>query len=213
MDREKKSWKWRWLTMTVLLIVAISTNLFYRVHSTRMIQHENSILSNVILHTEVDAAIFHLRIDEFASGEEGVENKDAMTGMNRAIGRVDAILRGEAIDGESVSGTVALLQLQKQLEELKSQLVEFRRIGVWRMEDVVARGVESAADQQFDEQFDLILNKATAIEEVCNRNRAENLIKSKRLVLTTYLVWVFTMIAAAAGMWKMERNRNNAAIT
>lgn len=203
------------MLLTVLLIAVISSSLFHKVHRNRMTQHENSILSNVILHTEVDAAMFHLRIDEFASGEEGVETKDAIAGMNRAIGRVDAILEGKAVDSEggSVSGTVALLKLQNQLEELKSQLVEFKRIGIWRMEDVVARGVDSAADQQFDEQFDQILNKASAIEEACNRLRAENLIKSKRLVLTTYLVWVFTIIAAAAGIWKTERHRNNAALS
>src|SRR6185369_11434576 len=207
-----KSWKWYWMPLTILLIGMISISLFFAVHRISVYQHENTILNNAILHMEVDAAIFHLRVDEFVAGEQGVEIKDAITGIDRTIGRADAILKGKAVDSEegSVSGTVALLSLQKQLEELKSLLVEFKRLGVWRMEDVVARGIDSAADEQFDEQFDQILVKASVIEKVCTRNRDENRIKSQRVLRSIYFVWAFIITAAAAGIWRMEMQRKSA---
>ena len=207
-----KSWKWYWMPLTILLIGMISISLFFAVHRISVYQHENTILNNAILHMEVDAAIFHLRVDEFVAGEQGVEIKDAITGMDGTIGRADAILKGKSVDSEegSVSGTVALLSLQKQLEELKFLLVEFKRLGVWRMEDVVARGIDSAADEQFDEQFDQILVKASVIEKVCTRNRDENRIKSQRVLRSIYFVWAFIITAAAAGIWRMEMRRKSA---
>jgi hypothetical protein len=207
-----KSLKWYWMPLTILLIGMISISLFFAVHRISAYQHKNTILNNAILHMEVDAAIFHLRVDEIAAGEEGVEIKDAIAGMDRTIGRADAILKGKAIDSEegSASGIVALLTLQKQVEELHSLLVEFKRLGMWRMEDVVAKGADAAADEQFDEQFDQILAKASVIEEVCTRNRNENRIKSQRVLRSIYFVWALIITAAAAGIWRMEMRRKSA---
>jgi len=208
----EKTWKWYLMPLMVLLIGVISISLFLAVHRISVYQHENTILNNAILHMEVDAAIFHLRVDESAAGEEGVEIKDAITGMDRAIAQANAVLRSENIDSEegSVSGIVALLKLRKQLEELKSMLVEFKRLGMWRMEDVVARGIASASDEQFDEQFDQILAKVSVIEEVCTRNRDENRIKSQRVLRSIYFVWAFIITAAAAGIWRAKMWRKRA---
>src|SRR5690349_1762848 len=131
MNIAEKSWKWHWITLTILLLFGvISINLFFSLHKIRVHQHENAILSSAILHMEVDAAIFHLRTDEIAAGEEGVAIKDAIAGMGRAIALTNSILRGETIDAEegSVAGVVATLKLQQQLEELKSLLVKFKEL-------------------------------------------------------------------------------------
>jgi hypothetical protein len=190
----------------------ISVSLFFALQRLRVHQHENAILSSAILHMEVDAAVFHLRIDEIAAGEEGVAIKDAIADMDRAIVQADAILKGKAIDSEegSVAGVVAALRLQQQLEELKSLLVELKRTGMWRLKDIVARGVDSAADEQFDEQFDQIIAKASVIEKVCTSNREENRIKSQRILRSIYVVWTLIIAAAAAGIWRMEMRRNSA---
>jgi len=212
MNVAEKSWKWHWMMLTVLLIGVISISMFFALHKVRVHQHENAILSSAILHMEVEAAIFHLRTDEIAAGEEGVAIKDAIADMDRATGRADAILRGGTIDSEggSVAGIVAALGLQQQLEELKSLLVKFKSLGLWRLEDVVTRGVESAADEQFDEQFDQILAKASVIEKVLTKNRDENRIKSQRVLRSIYFVWAFIITAAAAGIWRMEMQRKSA---
>jgi len=211
----EKSWKWHWMMLTVLLTGVISISLFFALHSLRVHQHGNAILSSAIPHMEVDAAIFHLRIDEIAAGEEGVAIKDAIAGMDRAIGLADTILNGKAIDSEegTTAGVVKVLRLQQQLEELKSLLVKFKGLGVWRLEDIVARGVDSAADEQFDEQFDQILAKASVIEEICIRNRGENRIKSERILRSIYVVWALIIIAAAGGIWRMEMRRKSAKST
>jgi len=209
----EKSWKWHWLMLTVLLIGVISISLFLSLHKIRMHQHENAILSSAILHMEVDAAIFHLRTDEIAAGEEGVAIKDAIAGMDRTIGLTNTILRGETIDSEevSVAGVVTELKLQQQLEELKSLLAKFKGLGLWRLEDVVARGVDSAADEQFDVQFDQILNKASVIEKVLTGNRNENRIKSQRILRNIYVACVIIITAAAVGIWRTEKRRKNGA--
>lgn len=200
------------MPLTVILIGMISVSLFFAIHRIRVHQHENTILNNAILHIEVDTAIFHLWIEETVSGETALDAKSAIYSMDRAITQADAILKGEAIGSEegSASGMVAVLGLQKQLHELKSLLIEFRRLGVWRLENVATRGVASPADQQFDRKFDEILAKAAFIEEVCKRNRDENLHKSRHVVLIIYLVWAFIILAAAAGIWKVEMRRKSA---
>jgi len=212
MNVAKRSWKWHWMMLTVLMMGVISVSLFFALQRLRVHQHENAILSSAILHMEVDAAVFHLRIDEIAAGEEGVAIKDAIADMDRAIVQADAILKGKAIDSEegSVAGVVAALRLQQQLEELKSLLVELKRTGMWRLKDIVARGVDSAADEQFDEQFDQIIAKASVIEKVCTSNREENRIKSQRILRSIYVVWTLIIAAAAAGIWRMEMRRNSA---
>ena len=212
MNVAKRSWKWHWMMLTVLMMGVISVSLFFALQRLRVQQNENAILSSAILHMEVDAAVFHLRIDEIAAGEEGVAIKDAIADMDRAIGQADAILKGKAIDSEegSVAGVVAALRLQQQLEELKSLLVELKRTGMWRLKDIVARGVDSAADEQFDEQFDQIIAKASVIEKVCTSNREENRIKSQRILRSIYVVWTLIIAAAAAGIWRMEMRRNSA---
>src|SRR6185369_5708991 len=135
MNASEKTWKWHWMPLTVLLIGMISISLFFAIHRVRVHQYENSILNNAIMHVEVDTAIFHLKIEEITAEETEVDLKGAIASMDRAIDRANAILKGETIDSEdgSVSGMVEMLGLQNPLDELKSMLIAFKAMGMWRL--------------------------------------------------------------------------------
>ena len=207
-----KSFNWYWMPLTILLIGIISIILFFTIARIRVYQHENTILNSAVLHMEVDSSVFHQDIEEIISGETGVELKSAITSIDRAIDQADTILKDGTIEAEErpVSGMVAMLGLKKNLDELKSLLIELKRIGLWRLENIEKRGITSAANQQFDDKFDEILAKAAVIEEICKRNRNENQIKSHRFVLSIYNIWAFIIIAAAAGIWRVEMRRKRA---
>jgi signal transduction histidine kinase len=86
----------------------------------------------------------------------------------------------------------------------------FKNLALWRLQNIEERGIGTESDQQFDERFDRILEKAAAIENVCKTNRDEYLLKSQRIVHSIYLLWAFIMVSATAVIWRIEVQRKRA---
>src|SRR5689334_16039051 len=192
MTGSTKSRKWNyWMPMTILAIGMLSIIQFYAIYRIRVYQHVNAILNNAILHVEVETALFHLQIEEIIAGETTINTADAIAHMDKAIKLAEAISSGGPIDSdqESVAGMVKMLGLQARANEMKSLLMAFKNLALWRLENIAARGIGTATDQQFDARFDEILEKAAAIENVCKKNRDEYLQKSQRIVHSIYLLW------------------------
>src|SRR6185369_10599366 len=73
MTGSTKSRKWYyWMPMTVFLIGILSVALLFAISRIRVYQHINSILNDAILHVEVGTSMFHLKIEEFISGDTTV---------------------------------------------------------------------------------------------------------------------------------------------
>src|SRR6185369_2583260 len=108
-----RSWNY-WMPMTVLLIGILSVALLFAIYRIRVYQHTNSILNDAILHVEVDTAMFHLKIEEFVSGDTTVNVQDAIARMDKTIRLAEAITSGGPIDSEQepVAGMVKMLGLQ-----------------------------------------------------------------------------------------------------
>jgi signal transduction histidine kinase len=200
------------MPMTVVLIGMLSIIQFYTVSRIRVYQHINSVLNNAILHVEVNTAIFHLKIEEFISGDTTENIQGAITLMDKTIKLAEAISNGGPIDSEreSVSGIVKMLGLQARAEEMNSQLKSFKNLALWRLQSIDERGAGSDSDQQFDAMFNQILEKTAAIENVCKTNRDEYLQRSKRLVHSIYLLWAFILVSATTVIWRIEVLRKRA---
>jgi len=210
MTDSTKSRKWNyWMPMTVFLIGILSIALLFAISRIRVYQHINSVLNNAILHVEVDTALFHLKIEEFISGDTTVNIQDAIARMDKTIRLAEAITSGGPIDSEQepVAGMVKMLGLQAQAKEMNSLLKTFKNLALWRLQSVDERGPGSDADQQFDMQFNQILEKAAAIETACKTNRDEYLLKSRQLVHSIYLLWAFVMVSATTVIWRIETQR------
>jgi signal transduction histidine kinase len=213
MTGSTKSKKWNyWMPMIVLVIGILSIIQFYTISRIRVYQHVNSVLNNAILHVEVNTAVFHMQIEEFLSGDTEVNIQDTIARMDNTIQLAEAIINGEPIgsEQESVSVMVKMLGLQARAEDMKSLLKSFKDMALWRLQSIDKRGPGSVADQQFDKRFDAILEKATAIENVCKSNRDAYLLKSKRLVQSIYLLWAFILVSATAVIWRIEVQRKRA---
>jgi len=195
--------------MTVFLIGILSIALLFAISRIRVYQHINSVLNNAILHVEVDTAMFHLKIEEFISGDTTVNIRDAIARMDKTIKLAEAITGGGPTDTEQepVSGMVKMLGLQEQAEEMNSLLKSFKNLALWRLQSIDERGPGSDADEQFDAMFNQILEKTAAMENVCKTNRDAYLLKSRHLVHSIYLLWAFVMISATTVIWRVETQR------
>ncbi|HXE98255.1 MAG TPA: sensor histidine kinase [Dongiaceae bacterium] len=200
------------MPMTVLLIGILSVALLFAIYRIRVYQQNNSVLHNAVLHVEVDTAIFHIQIEESLSGDTTVNIRDALALMDKTIKLAEAISIGGPVDSEeeSVSGMVKMLGLQPRVEEMKSLLMEFKNLALWRLQDSSERGAGSDADQKFDAMFNQIFEKAVVIENVCETNRDEYLNKSKHLVHSIYLLWAFIMVSATTIILRVEVKRKRA---
>ena len=208
-----KSRKWNyWMPMTVFLIGILSIALLFAVYRIRVYQHINSVLNNAVLHVEVNTAIFHMQIEEYLSGDTTVNIQDTIAQLDKTIKLAEAISNGGPIDSEqiSVSGMVKMLGLQARAEEMDSLLKSFKNLALWRLQNMPERGPGSDADKQFDTMFNELLEKAAAIENTCKTNRDENLLKSKRLVQSIYLLWALIMVSATTVIWRIEVQRKRA---
>jgi len=197
------------MPMTVFLIGILSIALLLAISRIRVYQHINSVLNNAILHVEVDTAMFHLKTEEFISGDTTVNIQDAIARMDKTIELAEAIPGGGPIDSEQepVAEMVKMLGLQSQAEEMNSQLKSFKNLALWRLQSIDERGPGSDADQQFDTLFNQILEKTAAIEIVCKTNRDAYLLKSRHLVHSIYLLWAFVMVSATTVIWRVEAQR------
>ena len=198
--------------MTIFLIGILSIALLFAVYRIRVYQQINSVLNSAVLHVEVNTAIFHMQIEEYISGDTTVNIQDTIAQMDKTIKLAEAISNGGPIDSEqiSVSGMVKMLGLQARAEEMESMLKSFKNLALWRLQNMPERGPGSDADEKFDALFNELLGKAAAIENTCKTNRDENLLKSKRLVQSIYLLWALIMVSATTVIWRIEVQRKRA---
>jgi signal transduction histidine kinase len=197
--------------MTVFLIGMISIGLFYTVYRIRVHQEANYFISNAIMHIEINASIYHLRLEEFVAGDVNSDVASALSGMDQAVRLADLVHSGGEVSGRRLELELAReLGLQTRAQELKTLLLRFREIGTAWLKVSKETRFGSPIDQLFDATFNEILRKSAVMEDICKKKMEEDLRKSQRIVFSIYFVWALVIISATMELWSIEIRRKAA---
>lgn len=199
------------MPITVILIGMLSVVLFYTIHRVRVHQAADTSISNAVLHIEITTAIFHLHVDEIIAGESS-GSIGVIDSVDEAIRLTDVILAGAVVPGQGLhSWQVRSIGLRTGAEEMKSLLLSFKLTGLDLIRNCENKmSICTAGAQQFDASFDEILSKAAVLEDICKRNEEVNQQKTRKIVLSSYIVWAFIIVTSAAGFWWIEMRRKAA---
>ena len=211
MSNSRKSWQWYWIPSALLLIGIILLLTLFGVGRIIERQGVNSTLVDALLHIQISAVTYHLRIDETLAGETSVDMSGAVAGMDRAVA-----LTGMILDGGLDPGYGLLLQPLKvpsrraRANELKALLVDFKGTGQQYLHHSALSGIESIIEYRFHALFREILTRAEELELAFAADRGGNRSKAQNLILSALLTWTVVMLITIAGLWRLEARRKNA---
>lgn len=197
--------------MSVFLIGILALVMLFALHLIFKYQSVNSTVIDAIMEIETNTAIFHLRIEELIGNVPLVEVKGGVSAVDHAIALADELLNGWADSGRRLPpGSLKPRESRARLQEIKSLLTEFRQMGLMRVRNHKESGTGSIHDRQFDAVFNKILEKTAFLEQAYKTSRVENRQRMRILFLGIYLVWTTVVIAATAGVWRIEMRRKAA---
>lgn len=210
MSAHNRSWKWYRMPMTVFMIGILSLVMLLALHLIFKYQRYNSTIIDAIMEMETSAAIYHLRIEESIGGVPLADLRGGVSAVDRAIALADGLLKGGDYGRILSPGPLKPRESHARVEEIRSLLMEFREMGLERVRQHKESGAGSIDDRQFDAVFNQILGKAAFLEQTYKTSRVENREKMRVLFLGIYLVWTIIIVAATAGIWKVEMRRKAA---
>ncbi len=168
------------------------------------------VIEDALMDMQIHTATYHLRLEEALTGNVPVTVKEALDALDQAISLVDVTLNGGESEHKRVLRPLTEPELRVRAEEIKSLLVKFKILGLERQQKSDKSGSGSVLEQEFHAVFMKALSKARALEDIIERNEAENLAKYRRLFLGILIIWVFSVMVATAGIWNRELRRRSA---
>jgi signal transduction histidine kinase len=199
------------MPMTVFLIGVLSMVLILSLRLIFEAQRDNSNIVDAIMGMETNTAIYHLRIQEFVGGVPQADVEGGVSAVDHALVLADGLLNGGANSRFGLfSRPLKPWEWRARLLEIRSLLMEFRQLGLLSVSNPRESGAGSVHDRQFDVLFNRILEKTTFLEHLYKESRIENRQRMRILFIGIYLVWTVVVIAATAGLWRIELRRKAA---
>jgi signal transduction histidine kinase len=199
--------QWIWIPTVVCLLGIFSIILLLLSHRIHERQHHDFDNLDTIMNTQITTATAHLWLEHILSGDEGVEDKQVIADLDKAIKLIDVILKNGHTEHDFFFGPLKNPALHTQAEEIKSLLVELKMSSLERLQSPETSGMGSATDRKFNALFIKVLNKAGVLEDIMKINAAKNEERFNRFFLAVLIIWIFIVISATARLFSLESKR------
>ena len=210
-SRPGSAFRWYFVPLVVFLMGVLAMAQIFALDLTFRHQRLNSTVVDAVMTIQIKAAVYHLRVEEFLSGANGVEIEEATSCMDEAMLLADQVRElGRDWQGRPAAYPTGDPGASDRAGEVKSLLAEFKSVGQERMQQLQQTGHAAIEHPQFDTLFNRILSEAALLEQSFQANRVQTRENMSRLFLGLYLVWGGVVAAATAGMRRMELRRKRA---
>ena len=206
----RKSWQWYWMPTTVFLIGLLSIILLMWADRVNGRLRVDSVIVDAIMDVQIHTATGHLWLEEAVARDIDVKKEDVTADLDQAIKLVDVTLHGGEAEHDWIMEPLKDPELRARAQVIKSLLIQFRTLGMVRLQNPEISGIGSVADRQFDAVFLEILSKARKLEDIIEISKAGDQEKARRLFLGILITWTFIVVVATAGLLSRERERKKA---
>jgi signal transduction histidine kinase len=170
----------------------------------------NSNLADALADAQMEAATFHLWLDEHLLGDADEDVERVWESIDSAIGQAETILSGGKSQFGLTLEPLADPRLRTEVEEIKALLTSFKAIGQDRFRQADTAGPDPALEREFDRIFMEFLKKARAVEVHVEQGLVASQAQLKRVSLGLLIAWTFIVLAATSGLWTREHRRKAA---
>jgi signal transduction histidine kinase len=200
---------WYVVPAAVLLLGIISLIMIIWMNELRERQRANFALSDALMDFQIKTAMVHLWLEE--SLTEGTPLMGLVRSrLTDAEKLMNVVLHG----GESEYGIILdpprNPDLRAGAEKAAALLTEFAALAEKRHAHPVEMGIGSAMDERFDGVFDDLHRTVKVLEGVAERKLVSDYKKTTRLFIGICSAWSLLVIAATAGLWRLESMRKRA---
>lgn len=205
--RTRKFDQWIWLPAIVFLIGMISIVLLQvanRINERRLIEAD---IVDAIMEAKSLTSTAHLWVEEAVTGDASVDVKKIFEDFDKAIHLIDATLKGGASDRDWIPEPIRDPDQRSRAEEIKSMLLEFKRLSHQRLENPAISMAGSVADQEYDKLFKEFTDNVGELEILMEIDEAKNDEAFGRLFPMSLLAWAFIVVGATASLFILERRR------
>ena len=206
-----KSWQWYCMPTTVFLIGLLSIILLLWADRINGRLRSDSRIVDAIMDVQIHTATGHLWLEESVNRDTDVTNEQVIADLDQAIKLIDVTLSGGEAEHTRISEPLKDPELRTRAQSVKSLLINFKTIGLVRLQNSEISGIGSAVDRQFDAVFMEILSKARELEDIIEIKKAGDQEKARSLFIGILIIWTFIVVVATSGLWSRERERKSTA--
>jgi len=211
MVKRGKAGQWYWMPATVFLIGIISLILLLWVGRISKRLHSNEMFIDAIMDVQIHTASAHLRLEEIISGEPEEDVSWVLAELDQTIHLVNVILDGgEAENEDWIAEPLREPELRSRADAIRILLIKFKALGKERLQESARSEKSSALYQQFHSVFKEVLSRTRQLEDIIEKDEAENQKKSRHLFLCIPAIWSFIVVAATAALFISEKRRKRA---
>ncbi len=195
---------WMWIPLFILIFGMVAILLVSMMNSTRHSQRRDALLISSLMKVETETSLFHLLLEEYITGDIGIEPKFIFLHIEEALHLSESILNGD----EDEYGRIYEAGDLVMAGNLKERVSYLKTIGIARLKDKEASGAQSLIDQAFDSYFDKtvslnreLVSRLTNTYEA-SANKADTFF---RIIIGVLVVIIFSTIAATVRMRERQR--------
>lgn len=193
------------LTLGVLSILL----LLWTSHESERQAAQHLELEDAVHGLEVAVSTFHLWLEEYLTGDPSIEIGEIWRDLDRFIELALPVAGGGSPGaGDAASAPLREPRLRRQVEALRTRLVEFKNLSVERYRS--GAGVGTEMDKSFDLLFGQVLAESRKLGWALVEHSRRSQERSHRRLVAVVGVWALILLAAAAGLWSRERRRRTA---
>jgi signal transduction histidine kinase/ActR/RegA family two-component response regulator len=162
----------------------------------------------------VAVAVSHLWLEEYVTGDPGVDLQQVWDSLDKAERLIRAMLEGGAV-GERGIVLVPLRDpwLRARAESIRTKIARLRETAQRRQEGHQRgghTGIGSPLDVRFDRIFDDLSDDTKELERAVEEDMGRNEARIRLFSGTLMIGWLALVSAAAAGLWTREKHRREA---
>jgi signal transduction histidine kinase/ActR/RegA family two-component response regulator len=203
------------MPVAILALGIVSVVLWFSTDVVRKRLAEQEVaLIRAASEIRVAVAVSHLWLEEYVTGDPGVDLQEVWDSLDKAQALTRAMLEGGRVGERGI--LLAPLEdpgLRAQAESIQVQIARLRetarrrQAGYQRGEDT---GVGSPVDVQFDRIFDDLSDDTKTLEREVERQMGREEARARLLSGALMVGWIALVSAAAAGLWSREKHRREA---
>jgi signal transduction histidine kinase/ActR/RegA family two-component response regulator len=203
------------MPVAILALGIVSVMLWFSTDVVRKRLAEQEVaLIRAASEIRVAVAVSHLWLEEYVTGDPGVDLQEVWDSLDKAQALTRAMLKGGRVGERGI--LLAPLEdpgLRAQAESIRAQIIRLRetarrrQVGHLRGENT---GVGSPVDIHFDRIFDDLSDDTKALERDVERQMGQEEARARLLSSALMIGWIALVSAAAAGLWSREKHRREA---
>ncbi|MEE8575461.1 MAG: PAS domain S-box protein, partial [Thermodesulfobacteriota bacterium] len=180
-------------------------------------EFQNMLLNETIMHLQNEVSTYHLRLEEYVSGDYEFnenDNENIWKRIESARDAVDLMIDGGYVIGGRKLKPMESSVFREEIEVIDTMIVQLEAMGRTRVAEAVHPGQDhsdhiehSVPEREFDKVYRRIMIRSEIVEHMFHDQIAINHSRTATVFMGIIVIWFSISVFAAAGLNVLEGRR------